>query len=219
MTRKACVFVGALAALALGLSGCAQPMSRSQKGAAIGAVSGAAAGALVGQAAGRDTKATLIGAGIGAAVGTGAGAGIGYYMDRQEEALRTALASVEGVQIERVGDELHVTFRSDNQFDVGSFSLRPAAQQDVVRLAQVLTQYHKTRLLIAGYTDSSGSEELNQQLSERRAAAVRNILLANGVADSRMTVVGFGESAPVADNTSDYGRQLNRRVELKISPL
>ncbi len=205
--------------VALMLSGCAEPMSRTQKGAGIGAATGAIAGALIGQAAGHDTRATLIGAGIGAAVGGGAGAGIGYYMDQQEQAMRNALASVEGVNIERDGDLLFVTFRSDNQFDIGSFALRPSAQMDVIRLANVLTQYYKTTVLIAGHTDSTGSESSNQVLSEQRASAVRNILLANGVAGQRITAVGFGESAPVANNETVYGRQLNRRVSLKITPI
>jgi outer membrane protein OmpA-like peptidoglycan-associated protein len=204
---------------ALVLSGCAEPMTRTQKGAGIGVATGAIAGALIGQAAGHDTKATLIGAGIGAAVGGGAGAGIGYYMDQQEQAMRNALAAVEGVNIERDGDLLYVTFRSDNQFAVGSFALRPDAQRDMVHLANVLTQYYKTTILIAGHTDSTGSESSNQILSEQRASAVSNILLANGVAAQRLTTVGFGESAPIATNDTVYGRQLNRRVSLKITPL
>lgn len=205
--------------LCVSISACSQPMNRTQKGAGIGAAAGAITGALIGQAAGGDTEATLLGAGIGAAVGAGTGAGIGYYMDQQEQAMRNALASVEGVIIEREGDLLYVTFRSDNQFDVGSFNLRYEAQSDVARLAAVLTQYDKTTIIVAGHTDSTGSEELNQVLSERRANAVKNILQTNGVTPSRITTVGFGESLPIADNSDVYGRQLNRRVTLKISPI
>lgn len=201
------------------LTGCAEPMTRTQKGAGIGVAAGALTGALIGQLAGGDTKATLIGAGIGAAVGGGTGAGIGYYMDQQEQAMRNALASVEGVNIEREGNLLYVTFRSDDQFDVGSFTLRADAQYDVLRLANVLAHYHKTTVVVAGHTDSTGSEAFNQTLSQRRANAVQNILLANGVARVRITTVGFGESAPVAGNESVYGRQLNRRVSLKITPI
>lgn len=211
-------WIGLCAVIVL-LAGCAQPMSRTQKGAGIGAATGALAGALIGQAAGGDTEATLIGAGVGAAVGAGTGAGIGYYMDKQEQAMRDALASVEGVKIDRDGNILYVTFRSDNQFEVGSFALRGSAQQDVAQLAMVLSEYYKTTILVAGHTDSTGSEEFNQTLSERRATAVRNILVTNGVAATRITTVGFGESAPIADNGSDYGRQLNRRVALKITPI
>lgn len=192
------------------LTACAEPMTKAQKGAIFGAVGGA----LAGQAIGKDTKGTLIGAAAGAAVG----AGVGHYMDQQEAAARDALASVEGVNIVRNGNELFVTFRSDNQFEVGSFVFNPAAQQDVGRLGQVLAEFDKTNILVAGHTDSTGSEELNQTLSERRANAVKNILLAQGVAADRLTTIGFGESAPLADNNTDYGRQQNRRVEIKITP-
>jgi outer membrane protein OmpA-like peptidoglycan-associated protein len=211
-------FAAILCLAALLAAGCSQPMNRTQKGGLLGASAGAAAGALIGQAAGHDTKATLLGAGIGAAVGAGVGAGIGNYMDRQEQAMRDALAAVEGVNINREGNILFVTFRSDNQFGVGSFSPRPSAQQDVARMADILAQYDKTNVLAAGYTDSSGSEETNQTLSERRAGSVKNIMVAQGVAAERVTTIGFGESQPVADNSTAHGRQLNRRVAIKISP-
>ncbi|PLX80583.1 MAG: hypothetical protein C0615_00670 [Desulfuromonas sp.] len=189
---------------------CAEPMNKTQKGALIGGISGA----LLGQAVGKDTKGTLIGAGVGAA----SGAGIGYYMDKQEAAMRNALASVEGVNIARDGNVLFVTFRSDNQFDVGSFNLQYSAQNDVARMAAILQEYEKTKIVVSGHTDSTGSESFNQTLSEQRAGAVRNIMLANGVAANRITTVGFGESQPISDNGSEYGRQLNRRVEIKITP-
>jgi len=199
-----------LIALTTLLAACAEPMNNTQKGALIGAVSGA----LIGQAAGKDTKSTLIGAGVGAA----GGAGIGYYMDRQEQAMRDALASVEGVNIVRDGDVMYVTFRSDNQFEVGSFALRYSAQNDVARMAAILAEYDKTNIIVAGHTDSTGSESTNQTLSERRAEAVRNIMLANNVAAKRITTVGFGESQPIASNDTNQGRNLNRRVEIKIVP-
>jgi outer membrane protein OmpA-like peptidoglycan-associated protein len=207
----------ALVALLL-VSGCAEPMSRTQKGALLGAGAGAAAGALAGQAIGRDTKGTVIGAAAGAAVGAGTGAAIGRYMDNQEKAMREALASVAGVNVVRDGDVLHVTFRSDSQFDVNSFALRPAAQQDVARMAAILKEYDKTNIRIAGHTDATGSESLNQTLSERRAEAVKNIMLGQGVAGNRLTTIGFGKSQPIADNATAQGRQLNRRVEIAIVP-
>jgi outer membrane protein OmpA-like peptidoglycan-associated protein len=207
----------ALVALLL-VSGCAEPMSRTQKGALLGAGAGAAAGALAGQAIGRDTKGTVIGAAAGAAVGAGTGAAVGRYMDNQEKAMREALASVAGVNVVRDGDVLHVTFRSDSQFDVNSFALRPAAQQDVARMAAILKEYDKTNIRIAGHTDATGSESLNQTLSERRAEAVKNIMLGQGVAGNRLTTIGFGKSQPIADNATAQGRQLNRRVEIAIVP-
>jgi outer membrane protein OmpA-like peptidoglycan-associated protein len=211
------IAITALVALLL-VSGCAEPMSRTQKGALLGAGAGAAAGALAGQAIGRDTKGTVIGAAAGAAVGAGTGAAIGRYMDNQEKAMREALASVAGVNVVRDGDVLHVTFRSDSQFDVNSFALRPAAQQDVARMAAILKEYDKTNIRIAGHTDATGSESVNQTLSERRAEAVKNIMLGQGVAGNRLTTIGFGKSQPIADNATAQGRQLNRRVEIAIVP-
>lgn len=200
------------------VTGCAEPMSRTQKGALIGAGTGILAGAAAGQAIGRDTKGTLIGAAAGGAVGAGTGAAIGRYMDNQERAMREALASVQGVNVTRAGNDLHVTFRSDSQFDVNSFALRPAAQQDVARMAAILREYEKTNILVAGHTDATGSETHNQLLSERRAEAVRNIMLAQGVKTGRVTTLGFGKSQPIADNGSAAGRQANRRVEIAITP-
>jgi outer membrane protein OmpA-like peptidoglycan-associated protein len=82
----------------------------------------------------------------------------------------------------------------------------------------VLNQYPQTNILIAGHTDSTGSESHNQQLSERRAEAVKNALMSNGVSPMRMRTVGYGESRPIADNNTEAGRQLNRRVEITITP-
>lgn len=204
--------------LLLLLAGCSEPLSRTEKGAIYGAVGGAAVGALAGQAIGKDTKSTLIGAGAGAVVGGGTGAGIGYYMDRQEAAMREALAAVEGVMVSREGNVLHVTFRSDNQFDVNSAVLRPEAQRDIARMADIQREYDKTTITVAGHTDSTGTESHNQQLSERRAAAVRDIMLSRNVASNRINIIGFGEAQPVADNSSKKGQQLNRRVEITINP-
>lgn len=200
------------------LTACAEPMNKTQKGALIGSAGGAAAGALIGQAAGKDTKATLLGAGIGALVGGGSGAGIGYYMDKQEAKTREALKSVEGVNVVRDGNNLNVSFRSDNQFKVGSAVLQSGAQSDLNRFADVVKEFDKTNVTVIGHTDSVGTESANQQLSEARAAAVRNLLVARGVAAGRVTTLGLGEGSPVADNDTEYGRQLNRRVEILLVP-
>lgn len=198
--------------------GCAQPMSQTQKGAAVGTGVGAAVGAGLGQAIGGDTKATLLGAGIGAAVGAMAGGGIGRYMDNQEAALRQSFAASEAANIQRNADLLAVTFKSDMLFDVDSAALKVGATPEINRVAGVLVQYPQTNILIAGHTDSSGSESYNQALSERRALSVRNALLNQGVAAHRMTTIGYGETQPVADNATASGRQLNRRVVVTITP-
>lgn len=204
-----CAFVAA---------GCAQPMSKTQKGAAYGTGIGAAVGAGLGQAIGGDTKGTLIGAGIGAAVGGLAGAGIGRYMENQEAALQQNFAASESASIRRDADVLAVTFKSDVLFDSGSSALKPGAYQELDRVSRVLTQYPETRIMIAGHTDSDGSEAFNQNLSVQRAEAVRNALVSQGVSASRLTTAGFGESQPIADNNSEAGKQLNRRVVVTIVP-
>jgi len=198
--------------------GCAEPMNKTEKGAVYGALGGAAAGALIGQATGKNTKSTLIGAGIGAAAGGGIGAGVGAYMDKQEKEVRAALDAVEGVNIVRDANVLFITFRSDNQFAVGSYVFNAAAQNDVARLATIFRENEKTDILVTGHTDSTGSEDTNQALSEKRARAVANIFISNGVAGARVTTLGMGESQPVASNDSEAGRRLNRRVEIRVSP-
>jgi outer membrane protein OmpA-like peptidoglycan-associated protein len=193
-------------------------MTKTQKGAVYGTAIGAAVGAGLGQAIGGDTKGTLIGAGIGAAVGGLAGAGIGKYMDNQETALQQQFAASESASIRRDADVLAVTFKSDVLFGVNSSTLQPGAYQEINRVSQVLIQYPETRIMVAGHTDSDGSEAYNQELSVRRAESVRNALVSQGVATTRITTMGFGESQPVTDNATEAGKQLNRRVVVTIVP-
>ena len=208
-----------LVALAFVAAGCAEPMTRTQKGAGIGTAVGAAAGAGLGQAIGRDTESTLIGAGIGAAVGALAGGSIGRYMDNQETTMRNQLAGVEGASIQRNADMLAVTFKSDFWFDVNSATLKSGAYSELQRVSGVLNQYPQTTVQIAGHNDSTGSEAYNQQLSVRRAEAVKNALAGFNVNTARMTTVGYGESQPIADNSTETGRQMNRRVQITIIPM
>jgi outer membrane protein OmpA-like peptidoglycan-associated protein len=214
MHKRICCFVLVVTALA----GCAQPTTKTEKGALIGTGAGAATGAILGQAIGRDTSSTLIGAALGAAVGGVTGGLIGNYMDKQEQAMRQELANVEGASIQRNLDTLAVTFKSDILFGVDSAALKPGAYDEITRVARVLNQYPQTNITIAGHTDSSGSADHNQQLSEKRAANVKNALVGEGVNPKRMHAVGYGASKPIADNSSAEGRQLNRRVTILITP-
>lgn len=207
-----------LAVAALTLSGCAQPATRTQRGAAVGTGIGAATGALAGQMIGRDTKGTLIGAAVGAAVGGVAGGGIGRMMDNQETEFRQQLAGVEGANVQRNANTLALTFKSDTLFDVDSSALKPGFYDELTRVSRVLNQYPQTSIMIVGHTDSTGSEAYNQQLSERRSATVKNALVGQGVNPARITAIGYGETSPIADNSTEYGRQLNRRVEITIAP-
>lgn len=200
------------------LAGCAAPQTKTQKGAVYGAAGGAAAGALVGQVIGHNTKSTLIGTAIGAAVGGLGGAGVGRMMDNQERDMRDVLASSEAAAVSREGNLLAVTFKGDVTFDTDSTVVRPGLQSEITRVATVMNQYPNTLVRVEGHTDSTGSDDYNMDLSNRRAAAVRNLLTSRGVADHRIDVVGYGESMPVATNNTEAGRQKNRRVEIKIAP-
>ena len=132
--------------------------------------------------------------------------------------MRQELANMENASIQREQDVLTVTFKSDIMFGVDSAALKPGAFDELSRVARVLNQYPQTSITIAGHTDSTGTEAHNQQLSERRAANVKNALVGEGVNPARMTAVGYGESRPVADNTTPEGRQMNRRVTILIKP-
>jgi outer membrane protein OmpA-like peptidoglycan-associated protein len=221
---KKLVIVAAL--FALTVSGCA---TKAQTGALVGTGVGAAVGAGLGQAIGRSTSATLIGAAAGAVAGGLVGTAIGNYMDKQEAEMRQALANAEAASIQRERqvleeagrrdvDVLTVTFKSDYLFAVNSSSLLPGAYDEINRVANVLNQYPQTTIVISGHTDSTGSEQYNQRLSERRAESVKNALIGMGVNPARLTTVGYGKSKPVASNASEAGRQLNRRVEIRIIP-
>lgn len=212
-------FIGIMAILAMVVAGCATPTTKTQQGAVIGTGLGAAVGAGLGQAIGGDTTSTLIGLGAGAVAGGLVGSAIGRYMDRQEQDLRNSLAGMENVMIQRDRDVLAVTFRSDVLFDVNSSILKPGGYDEIQRVANVLKQYPQTTIRVEGHTDSTGSEAYNQQLSERRAQAVKNALINYGVNANRIMTVGFGESKPVATNATVAGRQLNRRVNIVIVPM
>jgi outer membrane protein OmpA-like peptidoglycan-associated protein len=128
------------------------------------------------------------------------------------------LAGVEGANIQRNADMLAITFKSDVLFATNSEALKAGSYDEISRVAQVLNQYPETTIMIAGHTDSTGSDTYNQQLSERRAMSVKNALTGQGVNPARMSAVGYGESKPIADNNNESGRQINRRVEISITP-
>ena len=187
-------------------------MSKTAKGGLIGAGSGAAAGAIIGGLIGGG-KGTAIGAIAGAAAGGTTGAIIGRKMDKQAAELQT---DMQNAKIERVGEGIKITFDSGILFDVNSANLRPASVSEIDKMAAVLQKYPDTNILIEGHTDASGSDAINQPLSVRRAQAVANETIAKGVAASRVTTQGYGSSQPVADNSTEVGKQANRRVEVAI---
>ncbi len=186
--------------------------SRTAKGGAIGAGAGAGVGAVIGnQFPGEN--GTAIGAIIGAAVGGAAGALIGRKMDKQAEELRNDL---EGASVERVGEGIKITFDSGLLFDVDKSALSSTASGNLAALAETLNKYPDTDVLIEGHTDADGAEDYNQRLSVERAQSVKAFLLGKSVASARMTTSGYGETQPMADNTTAAGKAKNRRVDIAI---
>ena len=194
--------------LTLPFLGC-DSISKTAKGTAIGAAAGALAGAVIGKAAGNSTTGAI----VGAAVGGASGAAIGNYMDRQSRELEEDL---EGAKVERVGEGIKITFDSGILFDVNSYQLKDASKENISELSEILQKYEDTNIMFSGYTDNTGSEEYNQKLSEDRAKAVAEYAAFVGVDAERMTIIGYGESDPIADNSTATGRTQNRRVEVGI---
>ena len=201
-------------------TGCSawQGMSKTGQGATIGAGSGAAAGAGIGALVGGG-KGAWIGSLIGAAVGSGTGALIGRKMDKQQQELE---AQLKNAQIEQVKDSnnlqaIKVTFENGILFAINSSQLNASSKADLNKLAQNLVQNPETNVQVFGYTDNTGSQQLNERLSLQRAESVVNYLVSDGVRSSRVSAKGFGWNDPVASNATPEGRAQNRRVEIYIT--
>jgi len=187
-----------------------QKTSSATVGAGIGAATGAVLGAVTSSKSDRK-KGALTGALVGGAVG----GGIGYYMDQQEAQLRQELQG-SGVQVQRNGDEIRLIMPGNITFPSGSHDLNSSFKPVLDSVVKVLVKFDKTQLVVDGFTDSQGSFESNQLLSERRAGSVADYLQSAGVARQRLKDNGWGERYPVADNGTSAGRASNRRVELSI---
>jgi outer membrane protein OmpA-like peptidoglycan-associated protein len=194
-----------------------EQMSKSTKGALIGA----AAGAVVGLASGDDAverrQRALLGAGVGALTG----GLVGNYMDRQEAKLRAELEGT-GVSVTRTGpkgENITLNMPGNVTFATNSADLNPAFFDVLKSVGKVLKEFEQTIVEVAGHTDSTGADAYNQGLSERRAGTVSQYLLSRGIIAQRMITVGMGESMPVANNGTESGRQVNRRVEITMVPL
>ncbi len=186
-------------------------VSKAATGAAIGGATGAAIGAATGGDRGER-------AAIGAAAGVVAGGAVGAYMDHQERKLRERLQGT-GVSVTRVGDQLILNMPGNVTFEVDRAEIRPGFYDVLNSVVLVVKEFDKTIIEVSGYTDSSGSDSYNQQLSERRADSVGSYLRSQGVASGRVVTRGFGERYPIADNDTAAGRERNRRVELKLVPI
>jgi len=199
-----------------------EKVSNATWGTAIGAAGGAAAGAAIGAISGDNKKErrkrALIGAGAGAVTGGLAGGAVGYYMDRQEAQLRQRLRG-SGVSVTRVGDEIILNMPGNVTFQTDRDEIRPQFFDTLSSVGLVVQEFDQTLAVVAGHTDSTGSDEHNARLSVRRAETVAEYLASQGIDRQRLLPEGYGESRPIADNASEQGRQQNRRVEITLSPL
>jgi outer membrane protein OmpA-like peptidoglycan-associated protein len=188
-----------------------QKISNTAGGAGIGALAGAALGTLAG---GDDRRNALIGAGVGAI----AGGLVGAKMDQNEAELRAQLQGT-GVSVTRVGNQIMLNMPSDITFGVDQDAVRADFYPVLNSVALVLRKYNQTLVDVYGHTDSTGSDQHNYDLSQRRALSVANYLSGQGVDQRRFAVSGFGKTRPIASNGTTDGRAKNRRVEIQLSPL
>lgn len=199
------------------VAGCAQnPYTGENRKTATGATVGAGAGALLGNViapSGNRTGGTLIGAAVGATVG----GLIGRQMDKQEQQLRQDMQGT-GVDVQRQGDTIRLQAPESITFQTDSAEIQPQFRRTLNDIAASIQQYPNTVVRVEGHTDSTGSASYNQDLSVNRAQSVASYLAQSGVSPSRVQAVGYGESRPIATNSTPQGRAQNRRVEILILP-
>lgn len=198
-----------LALIGLFAAGC-KSMNKSQKGAVIGAAGGGAIGGVIGRALGN----TAMGAIIGATVGGVTGAVIGRKMDKQAEEMQKVLGDAE---VKRVGEGIVIEFRDKVLFGFDRADLTAQAKTNLDKLTNILQKYPDTNIEVLGHTDSKGTDNYNQSLSERRASSVSTYIRTQGVNTSRLSTRGLGESDPKTSNDTDAGQAENRRVEFVIT--
>ena len=223
MKKRLLTGVASALAIVLLLSACATdeygnrlPMSDTEKGSLIGAVGGAAVGALVASKSGKGALIGAIGGGI-------AGGLVGNYMDKQKKDFEKALQPELNNGVVRIqklpNDELLVGMTGATAFEVNSDVIMPGFYSTLDKIADILNRYGKTQLVIVGHTDSTGSDQHNQVLSEKRAGAVAQYFLTRNVIPQRLSAYGKGKSEPIASNATPEGRQRNRRVDITIIPV
>lgn len=206
------------AAMLTGFTSCeaTKNANNKQKGAVIGATGGAILGAIIGNNAGKGGNGEL-GAVIGGVVGGGAGVLIGNKMDKQAQQIEQELP---GATVERVDDGIVVTFDENSgvYFDTAKYNVNPASQTLLNKMSNIMKEYNQTNVIVAGHTDSVGSDVNNMTLSQNRANAVTNYMVSTGLSAGRFTTVWYGETQPAASNDTAEGRAQNRRVQLAIVP-
>lgn len=217
---RASTAIALTAASAFALAACTptdtptnDPNQRTKEGAVAGAVVGGVLGALTGGDGGERRRGALAGALVGGAVG----ASIGYNLDQQAAELQRDFGDGR-IQIINNGDFLVVRMPDDILFDIDSAVVKPSLRADLQILAASLNRYPESTVQVVGHTDNTGDAAYNQDLSERRAASVSQVLIGSGVSGARIQSIGQGETQPIATNLTPEGRTLNRRVDITIRP-
>lgn len=210
---KVSVSTLSLGAAVLALAACAPDPNNMQNRTLGGALTGAAVGGVIGAATG-DGSARR--AAAGAIIGGTTGALIGQQLDRQAAELRRQLG--DNVNVRNTGQELILTLPQDLLFATDSATLRPDLQNDLRVIATNLVNFPRSDVIVVGHTDNTGTAAYNQNLSERRASSVAQVLRSQGVASNRIQTQGRGLTQPVASNATPAGRAQNRRVEIFIRP-
>ena len=187
--------------------GCASENKNRDKGAGIGAAAGAVVGGIIGNQGGNRNQGAIFGAALGGTLGGLAGA----RMDKQAKELEKV------AETKRTDQGLVTKLKNDILFDTGKSDLKESARKSLKEMAAIMKKYPENVLAVNGYTDSVGTDQFNEQLSDERAKAVKTALVANGLPAETISVDGKGESDPVSDNSSSTGRMKNRRVEIQVT--
>lgn len=202
----------------MGLTACVDPNAypddpnaRAKNGAIMGGIIGAVAGA---SQKGDDKLAKAV---IGGAIGAAVGGAVGATLDQQAADLRGSIGN-QNISVTNNGEYLVVNMPQDLLFSTDSANLRGDLTRDIKAIAANLIRYPNSQIEVVGHTDNSGSAAYNQDLSQRRAVSVANVLRESGVPNGRIAAFGRGEDQPIASNLSDAGRAQNRRVEIFIRP-
>jgi outer membrane protein OmpA-like peptidoglycan-associated protein len=193
--------------LTVGTVGCSSENKKAEAGAGIGAAAGAVVGGIIGHQTGKRNEGALIGAALGGAIGGAAG----HRMDQQAKELEKI------AETKRTDQGLVTKLKSDILFDTGKSDLKPAAQANLKEMASIMKKYPENILTIQGYTDNTGSQKVNEELSRKRAEAVKYALIMNGMPADTISTQGLGSANPVADNKTAEGRSKNRRVEIQVT--
>jgi len=203
------VILSSLLALGLVLAGCESMKENpnTAKGAGIGAAAGAVLGGVIGHQTGKRNEGALIGAAIGAGIGGYAG----KRMDKQAKELEKV------AETKRTEQGLVSKMKSDILFDTGKAELKPEAKKNLTEMAAIMKKYPENILTVKGFTDNTGSQKVNDELSQKRAEAVKSQLTAAGLATEVISTQGLGPKDPIADNKTADGRKQNRRVEIEVT--